>query len=80
MHGRKATQKGVVYVLNCSARPLVRDSHYTQGGGIELRKLRHLEDGTLTRSLAEAVAQGLRRAPTHLACWTRARRREGHRR
>ncbi|MGB1624183.1 MAG: glycine dehydrogenase, partial [Candidatus Poseidoniaceae archaeon] len=57
VHGRKATQQGVVYVSELVPPDRWSVIHnYTQGGGIELRKLRHLADGTVDpASLAEAA-------------------------
>ncbi|MBD40152.1 MAG: aminomethyl-transferring glycine dehydrogenase [Euryarchaeota archaeon] len=57
VHGRKATQKGVVYVSELVPPDRWSVIHnYTQGGGIELRTLRHLEDGTVDpASVAEAA-------------------------
>ncbi|MAK95267.1 MAG: aminomethyl-transferring glycine dehydrogenase [Euryarchaeota archaeon] len=55
--GRKATQKGVVYVSQfVPPHRLSVIENYSQGGGIELRTLEHGEDGRINLEAATAAA------------------------
>ena len=68
--------EGVVYVSELVPPDRWSVIHnYTQGGGIELRKLRHLEDGTLDPLRWRKPPVRVRSTssnPTRSACWMRA--------
>jgi len=57
IHNRKATQKDTIYISELTPPARVSVIHnYTQGGGIQIKTLRHNSDGTLNlESLSEAA-------------------------